>query len=133
VPEKVFMEPSVETTVKTTATDARAARLELLRSYLRDYPASVVAVSYVGDAPPLAKLGDLVGAENLRRGGVADSVLRRFVQRLQKARPDLGVPELLDLHVPRSAGDQEVYTARLGKWLFELRMLEAALRAEAGV
>lgn len=117
--------------MNTCVSAATKARLESVRAYLRNYPASVVAVSYAGAAPPLAKLGELVSAEGLSRDGIADPVLRRFVQRLQKARSDLSVPELLDLHVPRSAGDQEVYTARLGKWLFELRMLEAALRAEA--
>ena len=111
--------------MSTCASDATKARLESVRAYLRDYPASVVAVSYAGDAPPLAKLGELISAENLSQGRIADPVLARFTQRLKKARPDLSVPELLDLHVPRSAGDQEVYTARLGKWLFELRMLEA--------
>lgn len=105
------------------------ARLESVRAYLRDYPASVVAVSYAGDAPPLAKLGRLVSAENLSQGGIADPVLGRFIERLKKARPDLSVPELLDLRVPQSAGDQEVYTARLGKWLFELRTLE---RSQSG-
>lgn len=115
--------------MSTCVSDATKARLESVRAYLRDYPASVVAVSYAGDAPPLAKLGGLVSAENLSQGEIADPVLARFIQRLKKARPDLSLPELLDLHVPRSAGDQEVYTARLGKWLFELRMLEAALRA----
>jgi hypothetical protein len=115
------------TSVAASAAHSEEARLELLRSYLRTYPASVAAVSYAGEPPPLAPLGSLLTAQELAQGSVADPVLLRFTQRLKKARPELSVPELLDLHVPRGAGDQEVYTARLGKWLFELKMLERAL------
>lgn len=108
-------------------TTAAEKRLEQVRAYLRDYPASVVAVSYAGDAPPLAPLGSLVTPADLEGGTVPDPVLARFVQRLKKARPDLTREELLQLPVPVSAGDQEVYTARLGKWLFEKGMLERSL------
>ncbi len=103
------------------------ARLEQVLTYLRDYPASVVAVSYAGDAPPLARLGSLVTREQLEQGAIPDPVLLRFTERLKKARADLSLDELLQLPVPVSAGDQEVYTARLGKWLFEVRMLERTL------
>ena len=106
------------------------ARLEQVRRYLRDYPASVVAVSYAGEPPPLVVLGALVSPEELVHGTIADPVLARFTQRLQKARPDLTLEELLRLLVPASAGDQEVYTARLGKWLFEKRTLERAQNGE---
>lgn len=102
-------------------------RLEQVRAFLRDYPHSVAAVSYAGDAPPLAPLGLLVTADDLAHESVADPVLLRFVQRLKRARPDLGLAELSALPVPVSAGDQEVYTARLGKWQFERRVLERAL------
>ena len=107
-----------------------AKRLEQLRSYLGDYPASVVAVSYAGDAPPLVSLGSLLTPSELLEDRVDSPVLLRFTQRLKKARPDLTLEELLLLSVPVGAGDQEVYTARLGKWLFELRMLERALVGE---
>ena len=102
-------------------------RLEQVRAYLRDYPHSVVAVSYAGDAPPLVRLGTLLTAEDLLRDDISDPVLLRFTQRLKKARPDLSSDELLELLVPVSAGDQEVYTARLGKWQFEKRVLERSL------
>ena len=102
-------------------------RLEQVRTYLCDYPASVVAISYAGDAPPLVRLETLVTHEQLSSRTVSDPVLARFTERLKKARPDLSLAELLQLPVPASAGDQEVYTARLGKWLFEVRMLERAL------
>ena len=104
-------------------------RLEQVRSYLRDYPASVVAVSYAGDAPPLVPLKTLVTPEQLASGVISDPVLRRFTERLKKARLDLTVDELLRLPIPVSAGDQEVYTARLGKWLFEVKMLGRLLAA----
>lgn len=71
----------------------------------------------------------LVTPEQLAGGSVTDPVLARFTQRLQKARPDLTPTDLLRLLVPVSAGDQEVYTARLGKWLFEKKTLE---RAQSG-
>ncbi len=102
-------------------------RLERVRAYLHEYPASVIAVSYAGDAPPLVRLGSLVTREQLASGGVDDPVLARFTERLKKARPDLSSEDLLHLLVPVSAGDQEVYTARLGKWLFEAKMLGRAL------
>ena len=102
-------------------------RLEQVRAFLRDYPHSVAAVSYAGDAPPLVRLGALVTAEELARDDIADPVLLRFTQRLKKAQPDLSLTELLDLSVPVGAGDQEVYTARLGKWQFEERVLERSL------
>lgn len=102
-------------------------RLEQVRAYLQDYPSSVPAVSYGGDAPPLVPLGTLVTAESLQHDLIAHPVLLRFTQRLKKARPDLSLAELLALPVPLSAGDQEVYTARLGKWQFERRTLERAL------
>lgn len=113
--------------VSTTTVPVSRERLERVRSYLRDYPASVVAVSYAGDAPPLVRLGALLTREQLASGRVADPVLLRFTERLKKARPDLSPEELLQLPVPASAGDQEVYTARLGKWLFEVKMLGRAL------
>jgi hypothetical protein len=115
--------------VKLTAHETGEVRLEQVRRYLRDYPESVVAVSYVGEPPPLVALGVLVSLEELVHGTIADPVLARFTQRLQKARPDLTPEELLRLPVPASAGDQEVYTARLGKWLFEKKTLE---RAQSG-
>jgi len=102
-------------------------RLEQVRAYLHEYPASVIAVSYAGDAPPLVRLGSLVTHEQLATGAILDPVLLRFTERLKKARPDLSLKELLQLPVPASAGDQEVYTARLGKWLFEVKMLGRAL------
>lgn len=102
-------------------------RLERVRSYLRDYPASVVAASYAGDAPPLVRLNELVTEEQLATGMIPDPVLLRFTERLKKARPDLSLEHLLRLPVPESAGDQEVYTARLGKWLFEVKTLGRAL------
>lgn len=102
-------------------------RLEQVRRLLETYPYSVAAVSYAGDAPPLVRLGSLVTAEALLGDRVPDPVLLRFAQRLKKARPDLSLAELLELPVPVSAGDQEVYTARLGKWQFERRVLERAL------
>ncbi len=102
-------------------------RLEQVRTYLRDYPASVIAISYAGDAPPLVRLDTLITRKQLASGTTADPVLLRFTERLKKARPDLSLEELLQLSVPVSAGDQEVYTARLGKWLFEVKMLGRAL------
>ena len=102
-------------------------RLEQVRAFLRDYPHSVAAVSYAGNAPPLIRLGSLLTADELLRDDIADPVLLRFTQRLKKARPDLSLDELLALPVPVSAGDQEVYTARLGKWQFEKRVLERPL------
>lgn len=102
-------------------------RLELLEHYLQSYPNSVVEVSYGGDAPPLVPLKTLISAEGLECGSVPDPVLARFVSRLRSIRPDLTVERLLALPVPASAGDQEVYTARLGKWLFEKRLLERDL------
>ena len=105
------------------------ARLEQVLTYLRAYPASVVAVSYAGDAPPLVLLGSLITYEQLEQGTISDPVLLRFTERLKKARPDLSLEELLRLLVPVSAGDQEVYTARLGKWLFEAKTLERLLAA----
>lgn len=102
-------------------------RLEQVRAFLRSYPHSVAAASYGGDAPPLVRLGSLLTADDLLQGDIADPVLLRFTQRLKKARPDLSLTELLDLPVPVSAGDQEVYTARLGKWQFEERVLERSL------
>ncbi len=99
-------------------------RLEQVRAFLRDYPQSVAVVSYAGDAPPLVRLGALLSAEKLLQDDIADPVLLRFTQKLKRARPDLSLTELLDLLVPVSAGDQEVYTARLGKWQFEERVLE---------
>ena len=101
----------------------REARLEELEHYLRTYPASVAEVSYGGDAPPLVPLGTLVDEDMLGSGAIADPVLKRFVVRLQSIRPDLTDAELLVLPVPVSAGAQEVYSARLGKWLFEKRVL----------
>ena len=114
---------------KMTPTSESRAQLEQVRSYLRNYPASVVAVSYAGDAPPLVQLGSLVTRKQLVSGDIPDPVLLRFTERLKKARPDLSLEELLRLPVPASAGDQEVYTARLGKWLFEVKMLEWRLAA----
>lgn len=108
-------------------TTAAEERLEQVRAYLREYPASVVAVSYGGDAPPLVRLGSLVTPADLEGGTAPGPVLARFVKRLRGARPDLTVEELLQLPVPVSAGDQEVYTARLGKWQFEKRILERTL------
>lgn len=113
-----------------TAHETSTGRLEQVRAYLRDYPASVAAVSYAGDAPPLVQLGSLLTLSELAGDRVDDPVLLRFTQRLKKARPDLTLEELLQLPVPASAGDQEVYTARLGKWLFEKRMLERTLEGE---
>lgn len=113
--------------MNVTAHETSRGRLEQLRLYLEDYPASVAAVSYAGDAPPLVRLGSLLTLSELAEDRVDDSVLLRFTQRLKKARPDLTLRELLQLPVPASAGDQEVYTARLGKWLFEKRILERAL------
>lgn len=100
-----------------------AARLAELEYYLQTYPASVAEVSYGGDAPPLVQLGTLLSVEGLEGEHYPDLVLERFVTRLRSARSDLTVAELLALPVPVSAGDQEVYTARLGKWLFEKRLL----------
>lgn len=116
--------------MKVTAHETGEARLEQVCRYLRDYPESVVAVSYAGEPPPLVVLGMLVTPEELAGGTIADPVLVRFTQRLRKARPDLTPEELLRLPVPVSAGDQEVYTARLGKWLFEKRTLERAQNGE---
>ena len=116
--------------MKASSTDTAPVsreRLERVRAYLREYPASVIAVSYAGDAPPLVRLESLVTPEQLASGTVTDPVLLRFSERLKKARPDLSLKELLQLPVPVSAGDQEVYTARLGKWLFEVKMLGRAL------
>lgn len=101
----------------------REARLAELERYLKTYPASVAEVSYGGDAPPLVLLGTLVDEDMFGSGAIADPVLKRFVTRLRSARPDLTVTALLALPVPASAGDQEVYSARLGKWLFEKRLL----------
>jgi len=112
------------------AAELTGGRLERVQAYLQDYPASVVTVSYAGEPPPLVRLGELVSAEKLTRGGIADPVLARFTERLKRARPDLTLADLLRLPVPASAGDQEVYTARLGKWLFEKRMLERALSGQ---
>ncbi len=106
---------------------ASRERLEQVRTYLRDYPASVALVSYAGDAPPLVRLGTLVTRKQLASGLITDPVLLRFTERLKKTRPDLSLAQFLRLPVPVSAGDQEVYTARLGKWLFEVKMLERAL------
>lgn len=110
--------------------DPQSRRLAYLQKVLDTFPASVAAVSYAGDAPPLVRLGSLLTLSELAGDRVDDSVLLRFTQRLKKARPDLTLRELLQLPVPASAGDQEVYTARLGKWLFEKRMLERALEGE---
>lgn len=115
--------------MKVSTVEPAEARLETVRAYLRDYPASVAAVSYAGDAPPLVLLGSLVTLPELSQDRVADPVLLRFTQRLKNARPDLSLDDLLQLPVPVSAGDQEVYTARLGKWLFEVRRLERALES----
>lgn len=114
-------------TVADTVSAAVGARLETVRSYLRDYPASVAAVSYAGDAPPLVPLGSFLTLAELSKDLVDNPVLLRFTQRLKRARPDLTLEELLLLPVPASSGDQEVYTARLGKWLFEKRTLERSL------
>lgn len=116
--------------MKVTAHGTSEARLEQVCRYLRDYPESVVAVSYAGEPPLLVRLESLVTSAELSQGAIADPVLARFTQRLRKARPDLTPEELLRLPVPVSAGDQEVYTARLGKWLFEKRTLERAQNGE---
>lgn len=116
--------------LNVTAHETSEGRLEQLRLCLEDYPASVAAVSYAGDAPPLVRLGSLVTRPELSQGRVADPVLLRFIQRLKNARPDLSLDDLLQLPVPVSAGDQEVYTARLGKWLFEKRRLERILESQ---
>ena len=100
-------------------------RLEQVRAYLQNYPCSVVAVSYAGDAPPLVPLGALITPEALQDEHIGDPVFLRFVQRLKRARPDLRLAELLALPVPLGAGDQEVYTARLGKWQFERRIAKS--------
>ena len=113
---------------ETPAETPPGGRLEQVRAFLHDYPHSVAAVSYAGDAPPLVRLGTLLTAAELTRDDIADPVLLRFTQRLKKARPDLGLDELLALPVPVSAGDQEVYTARLGKWQIEKRVLESSSR-----
>ena len=113
--------------MKVSTARGDETRLEQVLTYLRDYPASVIAVSYAGDAPPLVRLDLLVTPEQLASGAIPDPVLLRFTERLKKARPDLTLEELLRLPVPVSAGDQEVYTARLGKWLFEVRTLERLL------
>ena len=110
--------------MKVATRETRRAQLETVRAYLRDYPASVAAVSYAGDAPPLVPLGSLLTLAELSEESVDNPVLLRFAQRLKKARPDLTLEELLLLPAPASSGDQEVYTARLGKWMFEKRMLE---------
>lgn len=115
--------------MKVSQTTAVEERLEQIRTYLRNYPASVVAISYAGDAPPLVPLGSLVTPDELLQNAVSDPVLARFTERLKRARPDLTLEDLLRLPVPTSAGDQEVYTARLGKWQFEKRMLERALNS----
>ena len=116
--------------MNVTAHETSEGRLEQVRAYLRDYPASVVAISYAGDAPPLVSLNSLVTSAELSQNAVTDPVLARFTERLKRARPDLTLEDLLGLPVPASAGDQEVYTARLGKWLFEKRMLERALSGQ---
>ncbi len=106
-------------------------RLEELGRHLQTYPDSVAEVSYGGDPPPLVPLGTLVSLKALGAGQHPDPVLQRFMTRLRSARPDLTDAELLALPVPASAGDQEVYSARLGKWLFEVRMLKRALRLQS--
>ncbi len=118
--------------MKVSQTTVVEERLEQVQAYLRDYPASVADVSYGGDAPPLVPLGSLVTSTELSQNAVSDPVLARFTERLKRARarPDLTLEDLLRLPVPASAGDQEVYTARLGKWLFEKRMLERALSGQ---
>ena len=65
------------------------ARLGQLDTYLKDYPASVAAVSYAGDPPPLAQLGTLLTPKELEHEQIADPVLLKFSQRLKQARPDL--------------------------------------------
>lgn len=104
----------------------KSARLEVLNGYLERYPASVVAVSYGGEPPPLVRLGGL-----LDRGTPEpeDPPLQRFLRGLRRVRGDLSEAALLDLMVPLGAGDQEVFAARLGKWLFEKRVLERELLA----
>ncbi len=114
--------------MKVVASESSAARLEQVLTYLRDYPASVVAISYAGDAPLLVRLDALITRKQFAEGAISDPVLLRFTERLKKARPDLSLEQLLQLPVPKSAGDQEVYTARLGKWLFEARTLERTLK-----
>lgn len=101
---------------------AARARLAELEHHLATFPDSVVPVSYaLAGPPPLAPLGTLLAAD-------PSPVLTRFASRLKAARPDLGDVALLEVLVPVSAGDQEVYLARLGKWGFEKRMLERRLR-----
>lgn len=96
--------------------DSQRGRLAYLRKALDTFPESVVPVSYaLSGPPPLAPLGALLARPN--------PILEKFVERLKAVRPDLTEGALLSLQVPVAAGDQEVYTARLGKWLFEEKML----------
>lgn len=100
--------------------DSQSRRLVYLQKALDTFPESVVPVSYaLSGPPPLAPLGVLLARPT--------PILEKFVKRLKAARPDLAEGALLSLRVPVAAGDQEVYLARLGKWLFEKRMLERVL------
>lgn len=105
---------------------AARARLAELEHHLARFPDSVAPVSYaLTGPPPLVPLGALLAAD-------PSGVLTRFVTRLKAVRPDLDGASLLKVRVPVSAGDQEVYLARLGKWLFEKKQLERRLN-ELGV
>ncbi len=107
-------------------------RYETLERALSQFPASVAPAVYLLEPPRCVPLRQLVSPAQLR-GEVPteDRVLGKFVRRLREARPDLSEAEVLELSVPATSGDQEVFLARLGKWRFELRQLERELeRAE---
>lgn len=102
--------------------EAKGARLAQLEHLLATFPESVAPVSYaLTGPPPLAPLAALLA--------YPIPILERFVKRLKAARPDLTEGELLSLSVPITAGDREVYLARLGKWQFEARLLQRELAA----
>lgn len=108
----------------------KRTRLEVLGGYLERYPDSVVAVSYGGEPPPLVRLGGLLARD---RSEPETLPLQRFLRGLRRVRGDLDEAALRELMVPSGAGDQEVFAARLGKWLFEKRVLERELlTAESG-
>lgn len=104
-------------------------RTEVLKAALAGFPDTVLPVVYPQLEPPLRlPLARLVTLEQVRgQQPIEDRVLAKFVRRLREVRGELSEAELLELRVPASAGDQQAFLARLGKWRFELKQLERAL------
>lgn len=112
----------------TTLMITAAQRLAEVRALVAAFPESVIAVSYAGCAPDMVRLDALVGDEALPELLSANASLSRLILKWRAAQPELATFQLMQKAIPVSDGDREVFSARLGKWLFEIKVLEQQLK-----